>query len=274
MSLQFRLTRILWVVLAVLTLAAAGVGVFAPQIYDGLVSSAIEPGIFTQDLVALVAALLLIFLAAVTGEHHLRRRSVSHGIMGFLFYAYGIYAMERVFSVLYPLYLAILAMSFFVLVRDIATAQAERVGRLEVRRAVRIPSAVFAIVIAVMFNIIWFSQLIPLIAARDRIDFLYSIYVIDLCFIMPAFVLLAISALRNRRLGLIGLPAMFVLGAGILSPLAIAELLKPSRYSMALNPGEFRLYLVLTLLFLLFAAVYLAVATVRVPGGTPDAETP
>jgi hypothetical protein len=258
---QFRLNRNLWLVLAILTLGAAGVGAVAPGIYEGLLSPVTEPGVFTQDIVALLAALLLAVLAVVTKEHHLRRRSVAHGVLGFLFYAYGIYAIERVYSALYPLYLAILAGSLYVLIQGVAIALPERAGALKLPKPVRIAAAVYAIVIAIMFNVIWLSQLVPLIQSRDRIDYLYSIYIIDLSFIMPAFIVTAISAWRNHQLGLIGLPSMFVLGAAILSPLASAELIKPARYGLDFSSGEFWLYLALTILFLAFAVVYLAIAT-------------
>lgn len=76
-------------------------------------------------------------------------------------------------------------------------------------------------------------------------------------FIMPMFVLTAIWLLRRRALGIVGIPALFVLGVGILSPLALGELLAPVRYGCPMSVGEFLLYGILASVFLLFAAVYL-----------------
>lgn len=258
MTSTYRLSRTLWIILALLTVAAAGIGVFAPRIYDGVITPVIEPGVFTQDLVSLIGAAVLLLLAVTSGETQLRRQAIAHGIIGFLFYAFSIYAIERVYTDLYPLYLIIVGLSLFTIVQSVAAARSEQTVEVSVPAYARVAASVFAILIAIMFNFIWISQLLPLIAERNRIDFLYSIYVIDLSFVMPAFVVAAVSALRQRQLGLLGLPSLFVLGAGILSPLAIAELIKPSRYGLAFIAGEFWLYLILTVLFVLFAGAYLA----------------
>lgn len=74
---------------------------------------------------------------------------------------------------------------------------------------------------------------------------------------MPAFVISAFLAARKKAMGLIGLPALFILGVGILSPLALAEVLKPVRYDMPVNPGEFWLYSIVSMVFLFFSAIYL-----------------
>ena len=74
---------------------------------------------------------------------------------------------------------------------------------------------------------------------------------------MPAFVIAAFLAIRKRAVGVIGLPALLILGVGILSPLALAEVLKPLYYEMPVNPGEFWLYSILSMVFLFLSAIYL-----------------
>jgi len=74
---------------------------------------------------------------------------------------------------------------------------------------------------------------------------------------MPAFVITAFLAIRKKALGLTGLPALFILGAGILSPLALAEVLKPVRFNMQVNPGDFWLFSILSMIFLALSAVWL-----------------
>ncbi len=108
-----------------------------------------------------------------------------------------------------------------------------------------------------MFNFIWISQLIPLLQTGERIEYTFSVYIIDLVFVMPAFVITALQALRKHIVGIIGLPALFVQGIGILSPLALAELLKPSCYGMPLVIGEFWLYCILSMVFLILSTLYL-----------------
>jgi hypothetical protein len=65
-----------------------------------------------------------------------------------------------------------------------------------------------------------------------------------------------------------GLPALFVVGAGILSPLALAELIKPARYGQPIDPGGLALYGTLSIVFLGLAAHFLAAIRTNRPGAT------
>lgn len=75
---------------------------------------------------------------------------------------------------------------------------------------------------------------------------------------MPAFVLAAILALRRHPVGLMGLPSLFIVGAGILSPLALAEWLKPIRYGLPRDGAGLVLYGVLAVVFTILTGVFLA----------------
>lgn len=257
MITNLAINRVLYVLTGVLSLVAAVVGVLDTGMYDPVVSARIVPGVFTQDLLVVVASLVMILLAAWMRSDDYRKAIVIFGILGFLFYAYGIYAMEQLYTVLYPLYLAILALSFYALAYGLASLKRSAIEGLWLPPVLRYAAAGYGVFIAVMFNFIWIGQLIPLLQRGDRIEYTFSVYVIDLVFIMPAFVIAAVMAVRKRALGVVGLPALFILGVGILSPLALAEVLKPVRYGLAVDPGEFWLYAVLSAVFLVFATVYL-----------------
>jgi len=241
-----------------LSLIAAVIGVLNPGMYDpAIVLTRIMPGVFTQDLLVIVGALAMIALAVSMRPDSYRATTVILGILGFFFYAYGIYAIEQVYTALYPLYLAILALTFYTMALSLASLDRPAIRALRLPKAVRYASSGYGVLIAIMFNIIWISQLIPLLRTHDRIENTFSVFIIDLVFIMPSFVITAYLTIRKRALGVIGLPALFIVGVGILSPLALAELLKPSRYGQPLNPGEFWLWAVLSLVFLVFTVVYL-----------------
>jgi multisubunit Na+/H+ antiporter MnhF subunit len=257
MMKNLTLNRILWMLIGALSLTVAVFGVIDPAIYEGVVSPTIMPGVFTQDILVIITAVLLLILTAITGRSALRKQIVILGILGFLLYAYGIYAIEQLYNGLYPVYLAIVALSFYSLVYALACIPGSTATELRLPPFLRYVTAGFAILIAVMFNVIWIAQLIPLLRAGDRIEHTFSVYIIDLCFIMPAFVICAVMAMRKRILGFVGLPGLFILGVGILSPLALAEVLKPVLFDTARDPGGFWLYLILSGLFLILAVVYL-----------------
>ncbi len=252
------LNRMLYGLTGLLSLIAAVIGVLNPGMYDpAIVLTRIMPGVFTQDLLVIVGALAMIALAVSMRPDSYRATTVILGILGFFFYAYGIYAIEQVYTALYPLYLAILALTFYTMALSLASLDRPAIRALRLPKAVRYASSGYGVLIAIMFNIIWISQLIPLLRTHDRIENTFSVFIIDLVFIMPSFVITAYLTIRKRALGVIGLPALFIVGVGILSPLALAELLKPSRYGQPLNPGEFWLWAVLSLVFLVFTVVYL-----------------
>ncbi|MDF1500612.1 MAG: hypothetical protein P1P76_09090 [Anaerolineales bacterium] len=256
---NLRANKIVFILTGILALIAATIGVLRPEMYDPvIVFERVIPGVFTQDLLVLVGALILIALSLSMEGRDIRKAIVIFGVLGFFFYAYGIYAIEQVYTLLYPLYLTILAFSFYGLIYGLGSVDQAEVERLELPGWIRTAAAGYGIFIAVMFNFIWFSQLIPYLQSANRIENLFSVYIIDLVFIMPGFVLAAVLALRRRAMGIIGLPALFILGVGILSPLALAELIKPLRYDAPMVMGEFTLYAVLSIAFLTFSVVYLA----------------
>jgi len=271
MTFPLSLNRGLWLGVAALSVVAAGAGVLDPSVYDGVVTDAIRPGVFTQDLVAIMLAAVLGLLACSDRSHLIRKRVVAHGILGFLFYAYGIYAIERIYNALYPLYLAIFGGSLFVLIYSAATVPREVTDRLAMPSWVRLLGAGYGLLIAVMFNIIWLSALVPLLESGRRIDFMYSIYIIDLSFVMPAFVIASVLAWRRHPVGLMGLPALFVLGVGILSPLALAEWIKPMRYGLPRDVGGLGLYGALAVLFLILAVIFLVAMRTHSPDAVHDA---
>jgi hypothetical protein len=257
--------------MAALSLVAAGSGGFDPSIYDGLVTDAIRPGVFTQDLVAIALSVVLGLLAFSGRSHPIRKRVVAHGILGFFFYAYGIYAIERIYNAFYPLYLILFGGSLFVLIHSVASVPNEATDHLTIPWWARLIGAGYGLLIAVMFNVIWFSALVPLLESGHRIDHMYSIYVIDLSFVMPAFVIASVLAWHRHPVGLMGLPSLFVLGVGILSPLALAEWIKPLRYGLPRDVGGLGLYGALAATFLILAFAFLVAMRTRSPDAVRDA---
>ena len=254
---RLTLNKALFIATGLLSLLASSWGVLKPNIYDYVVPENILPGVYTQDLFAGGSSILLLVFSILMGPNDIRKAIINIGVLGFLFYAYGIYAIEQIYTPLYPVYLAILSLSFFSIATALASLKIDAVERLHLPVFVRYASVAFGLFIAVMFSIIWFSHLIPLLQTGERIEYMFSVYIIDLVFIMPAFGITAILLIKRRALGLVGLPALFIVGIGILSPLAVAEILKPYLFDSQTNPGELQLYGILSLSFLISSIVYL-----------------
>jgi hypothetical protein len=239
-----------------LSLASALVGVINPGIYSKVVSDDVMPGVFGQDLMTIAASIIMLLLAIIIKEHSSKKQIVVLGILGYLFYAYGIYVIEQVYNLLYYLYLAIFALSFWSMAYSVAKIRPDVLQKVQVSRPVRHVSAWFSLLVAVIFNILWIVQLLPLVQTGDKIENLYSIYILDLCFIMPAFVIIGIMALRKTGLGLLLIPAMFILGFTLIFSLAIAESVKPL-YDLDISAGGLIPSIVLSILFLVLSFLHL-----------------
>lgn len=253
--------RILWLLAGLLSLGVALVGVLSPSIYDQVVSREILPGVISQDGMTVVASLVLLFLAARVQPRNAKGQIVALGILGYLFYAYGIYVIEQLYTVLYLVYMAILGVVFYAIAYGVASIRREQLT-VKLPQGIRRASVALALLNPLMFYPLWISQIVPLIQTGTRLEFLFSVYILDLCFIMPAFVLVAVQTIKRKALGLLLTPAMFVLGFTLLAPLAVGELLKPG-YGASTDVAFLGLFGLLSALFLVLAVLYLRKLDIR-----------
>jgi multisubunit Na+/H+ antiporter MnhF subunit len=249
--------RLLWFCTAVLALVAAGWGVASPTIYASVVDPSLQPGAFAQDIISVIAAAGLLALSSRQRSHRIKDQIVALGLLGYLFYGYGIYVIERAYNGLYLVYLAIFALAFWSLVVAGASLRHQVIARTSLTRSTRLVSACGAILQPAIFYPLWIGMLLPLMSSGQKIDSLYSIFILDLCFIMPAFLLLGLMAYRNRSLGLLLLPGMFILGFTLIFSLALGELVRPL-FGGQIAIGPLATSLALSVLFLMLGIVHLA----------------
>lgn len=253
---NLRTNRVLWILLALLALAAALVGVIRPRVYDQVVSIEVIAGVISQDLVTIAAALIVLALALWVKEDSVTGQIVALGLAAYLWYGYGIYVIEQIYTALYLLYMAVFGLSFYTMVYGVASIRTQVLQQVELPRSIRLGSVGFSLLSPLVFYPLWISALLPLMQTGRKLESLYSVYILDLCFVMPAFVILAVQALWRRPLGVLLTPAMYILGVTLLFPVGIGELYKP-RYGLPVDTGGLVLYLGLSAMFLILAVVYL-----------------
>lgn len=265
------LNRLLWAVAGLLALAAAATGLWLPGIYNRVVAADLIPGAYSQDLLSVAAGLALLYLSYAAGPQRAKYQIVALGLLGYLFYAYGIYVIERTYNGLYLLYMAVFAVSFWAMVTAGATMD-RGAPSVSLPRALRLVSAAGAILQPLIFYPLWIGMLLPLMRSGERIDSLYSIFILDLCFIMPGFLILSFLTYRGRRTGLLLLPALYVLGFTLIFSLAVGELVKPLFGAV---PGLAALLPAVGLsgLFLVLGSLHLAkLQVLNPPAGSPAAQ--
>ena len=253
---NIKLAGIFWLVPTAFAFLAALAGVTVKGIYEGLFAPDYLPGALAQDILTIIVCLVLFFLIATTKENDLKKQVIIVGVLGAFFYLYGILTMERVYNWFYLLYLAIFASSFWAIIYTLTGFRSERFPHLRLGKGTRLTTAIVSILIALIFTFLWVMALIPLMRDRNRIEFLYSIYILDLGFVMPAFFISAVMSLRKISFGILITPAIMIMGFFVIFPLGLNELAKPS-YGMPMNVGPLAISFLFSFLMLIIGAIHL-----------------
>jgi hypothetical protein len=250
------LNKIFWSITATLAFLAALAGVLFRGIYVNLFAKDFLPGAFPQDILTMVVSVLLFVLAAVTGQKDIKKQVIIIGLLGSLFYLYGIFSIERVYTWFYLIYLMVFASSFWSIMYSLSGFRSEAFSNMRLRVGMLRTTAISSIVIAVVFTFLWTTALISLMREHHRIEYLYSIYILDLCFVMPAFFITAVMSLQRKPLGILMGPALMIMGFFVIFPLGLNELAKPSA-GMPIQYGPMAISFVFAFFMLTLAALQL-----------------
>lgn len=229
---------------ALLALGLSLAGLARPELYQPMTPARLMPGTLSQDIVSLAAALGLLAVS-----RPLSRRSAARlwlvwlGLLGYLAYAYGLYAFETVVNPLYLGYIAVFGLALWAVFVFFARADRGRVRPFGPPR--RLTAALFAL-LAALFLILWLSILIPAMASRTPPEGA-TIFVFDLAFALPALLACAVLLWRGAAWGdLLALPLLVKLATLGLSVL-VGTLIGPL-WGFAVVPAEVATYAVLALL--------------------------
>lgn len=271
---QLSLNRILWAAAGALALAAALIGILRPAVYDELATPDLLAGILSQDVFTVLASVAALALAArATTAGRPKVQIVLLSIMGYLFYAYAIYAIERMYNMLYFVYLAIMGVSFYAIVYNVATMRREALDRLVMRRGVRRASVVALVAVALLFYVLWAMQLLPLMREHGRLEYRYSIFVLDCALLLPALLITAAKMARGDGLGLALGPAIFLKGFTLLFSVGLGSAFMPF-FGLETNWGEMGFYMGIALIFLALGVAALAALRLADAPAAPGTRPP
>jgi hypothetical protein len=245
---NLKTNKTLWFIVAALSLIAALIGVFSQAVYSTVLRPDLLPGTISQDLISILAALALFFLSLKMDDSDAKKQIVVISLLAYLFYGYGIYVIERLYNALYLLYMAIFSLSFWALVYNLLSIDKDAVKNIKTPNWIRNVSAGFLIFTAFLFYFLWTSQLIPLMQTGEKIDYLYSIYILDMALVLPAILMSAFLLIKKNPFGLVFAPILFVKAFTLLFSVGLGSLLKPF-FNQSPTPGETGFYMVLSALF-------------------------
>ena len=182
------------------------VGLLAPQIYRD--PALLLPQNLGTDVVTLCVAIPLLGIAAgAMRVGSLRARMLWLGALGYLVYAYGMYALGVRWNPLFLAYLTLFSLSFFALVIGLLGTDAALVRSRAAGVPVRAVAA-YLIAIAVLVSGVWLKEevgsllqgTVPLSVQQFEAP-TNIVHVFDLGLVLPAMVIAAVLLLRGRPWG-------------------------------------------------------------------------
>jgi hypothetical protein len=215
--LEKRILFGLSVLLSFLIATASYIGAFMPEFYYKETANWQAQAI-GQDVVNLFAAVPALFISAfIAFKGGIKARLVWSGSLLYIIYSYAIYCFAVHFNALFFVYCIIFGLSFYLLAYFIFM-QAKAPMQITVKSKPGVkPAGIFLLVIAVLFYFLWLSDISTSIinntvpqSITEAGAMSNPVHVLDLALLLPAFVMVGISALKMKPLGLILLPAMLV----------------------------------------------------------------
>ena len=195
--------------------AASTAGIFLPFVYAKETPSWAAQGI-GQDVVNLcliLPAMLICLYRAAEGS--IRAVLVCLGLLIYMIYSYVLYAFFVHFSALFPVYIAVLGLSFYAFAGVLSDVRHEQARDMFEHTTGRAQSA-YLMLSGVGFGALWLSSIAAAIASgeppRDVVETGFPVnpvHVLDLAFVLPAMIVTSVSLWKRRALGfLLAVPLM------------------------------------------------------------------
>jgi len=246
------MNRRLWLPVASLALITSLYSFFNQGVYSKVLDQNWLPGTVAQDLMTIFVGLVLLFLSLSTGEDDLKKQVLALSLLSYLFYGYGIFVIEQLYTPFYLLYIAICSISFWSLVCAAVNIDRELLMKITVSRISGNLIAGWLAFVALLFYVLWTSQILPLIRAGQKLEFTFSIYILDMVFVLPALLICAVLIMRKKPAGLFFAPVLFLKAFTLLFSVGLGASMKPL-FGQPSESGETFFYFILSAFFLIFA---------------------
>lgn len=185
--------------IAVLLVIAAGAGLMNPAIYAPFMPEMLLIGLPVQDAISLLAAPGLVAAMVLTQHGSIRALVLWAGLLVFVPYYYAFYVFDPAYTVVYPIYVALMGLGVYALAGLLASVRLDAfAAQVDERMPVRWIAAVLGM--ALLFVPIWGSKVAEGIAAQQP-DAAYLVYIMDLAFMIPAMTFAAVQVWRRRPIG-------------------------------------------------------------------------
>lgn len=257
--------RELWLsaLITLLAVPTHAIGVLAPTVYRD--PAVLLPQNLGTDVVTLCAGIPLLLLAAVSlrggsprgGSP--RARLLWLGALGYLVYAYAMYALGVRWNQLFLMYVTLFGLALFALIlglvgTDAGQVRASLVGRVPARSV-----AAYLVAIPVMVAAMWLAEELPAalsgIVPPSVVQFetpTNVVHVLDLAVVLPAMTLGAIMLLRDRPWGYV-LAGMLLVKSSTIGLWVVAMIWFSARQGLVVPAPYTAFFLLLTIVGVVLA---------------------
>jgi len=189
---------------SIMSLFSALLGFFYKNLYEnviltGVFKTTFVPGTISQDIIAIASSFIMFILILLYLKTEDNRLLISIiGLLSFYFYGYGIFVISAIFTSIYLVYMAIFSLSILGMIIGICGFTDEYIKSLFLPKWIRICGIAFLSMIVLIFMSIWIIDLIPYTKNHTVPEF-YAVYILDLCFILPLFIVIIYMLIKNIK---------------------------------------------------------------------------
>jgi hypothetical protein len=192
---------------AVLMTIAAGIGLFVRGLYRDAPFFALQA--VAQDFITLFVVMPTLAVSTwLTAHGSSRARLVWLGALAYIVYSYAISAFVVRFNSLFLVYVGLFGCALYALIGGVITTDMKDIAdRFTSRAPVKSVSAFLAL-LAVMFYAVWLSEAVPAVltgtvppSVQQNGTPTNAVQVLDMAWMLPTFLIGAVSLARRRPLG-------------------------------------------------------------------------
>jgi hypothetical protein len=193
---RLRIAHRLSAAIIVLAAITSAVGLFAPGVYRE--TAWVVPQNRGQDLVTLLALALLVPMLLAARRGSSRAILIWLGLLGYLAYTYTGAAFAYAFNELFPIYVALFALTGAALIAALSGIDAAALRAAFDAATPRRAVALFLVTMAAVLCLLWFSQILPFYTEGRLPEMIVRantptvfVYVLDLGVVVPLALLSA-----------------------------------------------------------------------------------
>lgn len=207
----------------VLTILAAGAGIFYPSLYRDA-PFWVEQARGT-DVATLFLAVPILCVGLLTAGRHVAGRLAVISVQLYLVYNYAIFSFAVAMNPLTIVYIALLGLAVWSLLITLSALDLDAVATAMREKVLRRTSAIVLVAVAVLFGLMWLGQIAQAVASGElppdvaRAGLATNpVYALDLALFLPACLLAAAGLLRRTWPAALAVPMLvwlFLTSAGI-----------------------------------------------------------